>query len=63
LAGVVALLVEVFAGREEGRHVGTGRSTWRRHGLLATDQFIVDVGTQLVELGSGESEKLVTGFI
>jgi hypothetical protein len=63
LPGVVALLVKVFAGRKEGRHVGTGRSTWRRHSLLATNQFIVDVGTQFMELGSGKSEKLVTGFV
>jgi hypothetical protein len=60
---MVALLVEVFAGREERRHIGTRRSTRRRHGLLATNQLIVDVGTQFVELSGRESEELVTGFI
>lgn len=63
LAGVVAFLVKVFPGREEGRHVGTGRSAWRRHGLLAADQLIVDVGTEFVELGWRESEELVAGFV
>jgi hypothetical protein len=60
---MIALLVEVFAWREERRHVETGGPAWRRHGLLATNELIVDVSTQFVELGGRESKELVAGFI
>jgi hypothetical protein len=51
LAGLVALFVEFFARRQEGRRIGPGRAARRRHGLLPPHQFVVDIGAKLVELG------------
>jgi hypothetical protein len=53
LAGVVALFVKVGAGWEVGGYVWTGRSAWRRHGLLPPNQFVVYICRQFVELGWG----------
>jgi hypothetical protein len=51
LAGMVALFVEVVAGGEVRRHVRTRRPSGRRRGLLAPDQFVVNIRGKFVELG------------
>jgi hypothetical protein len=47
---MVALLVEIRTGREEGRHIGARRPARRRRGLLAPDKFVVHICTEFVEL-------------
>lgn len=47
---MVAFLVEICTGREEGGHIGARGSTRWRRSLLAPDKFIVHIGTKFVEL-------------
>jgi hypothetical protein len=50
LTGMVALLVEVVAWRETGRHVWSRWPAGRRRGLLPPDQFVIYVRRKFVEL-------------
>lgn len=63
LAGLVTFLVEIIAGRKEGRHVGARWPTRRRHSLLAPDQLVVHISTEFVKLCGRQAKKLVAGFV
>lgn len=47
---MIAFLVEIRTGREEGRYIGARRSARWRCGLLAADKFVVHISTEFVEL-------------
>lgn len=63
LSSLVALFVEIVSRRKGRGDVGARRPPGRRHGLLSSEQFIVYIRTELVELSGRQSEQLIPRFI
>lgn len=63
LSCLVALFVKIVSGGKERGDIGSRRSPGGWHGLLSSEQFIVNVGTEFMKLSRRQSEQFIPRLI